>query len=561
MRIAAIGILISVYFAAATSTVAAQTNSPSGNEASDESPLFNVLHFGAVADGITNNTSAFASANEACRERGGGTIHVPPGVYLTGPIELGDHMTLHLEAGAKILASLRLEDYPVEPKTGWGDGSGESIRAGLITARDARHVTITGRGVIDGNAMAFHDPNTLHGRIDKRFTRQGDSYMDPKFGTEHGPIAHGERPGNLIRFFGCVDVHLESLTIQNSPTWTVQFNGCENIDVRGVDINSLASGRRIPNDDGIDIFNCKNIHISDCDIQTGDDCIAIFAGEKLTVSNCTLSSRSSGIRVGYVGGDIRDCVYKNLVIHSNRGISLFVRGEDSIENILFSDIVIRSHLVTGHWWGQAEPIHVSVAQWDQNAESLGSISNVRFSNILAEGHAGVVVHGDKTSPIRDLSFENVRLKLTDGPLQSSYGGNFDLRAAKRPEQGVFKHDIPAVYCRHAEGLRINGLQVAWSETVPDFFSHAMQLEDSRDIVIDGFEGHQAQDSGSAIFLNRVEGISVRNSVASKGTDTFLFAREVDDARLFVGNDLSDAHRATSPDDLGFTRGENRLPQR
>ncbi len=115
--------------------------------------------------------------------------------------------------------------------------------------------------------MAFHDPDTPHGRIDKRFTRQGDAYMDPKFGTEHGPIAHGERPGNLIRFFGCEDVHLESVTIQNSPTWTVQFNGCENIDVRGVDINSLASGRRIPNDDGIDIFNCKSVHISDCDIK------------------------------------------------------------------------------------------------------------------------------------------------------------------------------------------------------------------------------------------------------------------------------------------------------
>ena len=86
MRIAAIGILIGVYCTAATSTTTAQTSRPSGNEASNESPVFNVLHFGAVADGTTNNTSAFASANAACRERGGGTIHVPPGVYLTGPI-------------------------------------------------------------------------------------------------------------------------------------------------------------------------------------------------------------------------------------------------------------------------------------------------------------------------------------------------------------------------------------------------------------------------------------------------------------------------------------------
>ena len=169
MRIAAIGILITVCCTAATSTGAAQTSrsygNESSNESSNESALFNVLHFGAVADGITNNANAFASANKACKDRGGGTIHVPPGVYLTGPIELGDQMTLHLEAGAKILASHRLEDYPIEPKAGWGDGSGESIRAGLVTARDAGHLMITGRGVIDGNAMAFHDPNTLHGGL------------------------------------------------------------------------------------------------------------------------------------------------------------------------------------------------------------------------------------------------------------------------------------------------------------------------------------------------------------------------------------------------------------
>jgi polygalacturonase len=188
MRIAAICILISVCCTAATSTVTAQTSRPSGNQASNELPVFNGLNFGAVADGETKNTSAFARASAACRERGGGTIYVPPGVYLSGPIELGRHMTLHVAAGAKILASPQLEDYPVEPKAGWGDGSGESTRAGLVTARDARHVTITGRGVIDGNAMAFHDPDTPHGRIDKRFTRQGDAYMDPKLGVTRIPL-------------------------------------------------------------------------------------------------------------------------------------------------------------------------------------------------------------------------------------------------------------------------------------------------------------------------------------------------------------------------------------
>jgi hypothetical protein len=520
---------------------------------------FSILDYGAVGDGQSLNTAAFAKTISVCADAGGGTVLVPPGVYLSGPINLQSNMTLFVEAGATIKASASLDDYPVEADHRWGHGSGESIRAGLITARDAKHVAITGRGIIDGNAMAFHDPNKLHGRIDKQYSRQGEAYMDPKFGTEHGPIAHGQRPGNLIRFFNCDNVLLRSVTIQNSPTWTVQFNQCDIVNVLDVNINSHQSGRRVPNDDGIDIFNSRNVHISNCDIQTGDDCIAIFGGQGVTVANCTLASHSSGLRVGYVGGDIRDCTYKNLVIHSNRGISLFVRGGDSIENISFSDIIIRSRLVTGHWWGQAEPIHISAVPWDENARALGTISNVHFSNIVAESESGIVVHGSESSPVRDISFENVQLKLNDSALQSAYGGNFDLRAARDATQRVFAHDIPGVYCRYAERLRIRGLRVAWDVTMPKFFNHALQLEDVRDVTIDGFEGSQPHASGAAIALNRVEGISIRSSKAPPKTDMFVVHRDVTSARLFTGNDLLGAKRVFQPSELGFTMAGNLTP--
>jgi len=372
---------------------------------------FNILDYGAVGDGQTLNTEAITRTVAACVEAGGGMVVVPSGIYVSGPVDLESHVTLYLQAGAVIKGSGRLEDYPEEQKHGWGEGSGESVRAGLITARNAEQVTIVGRGVIDGNAMAFHDPSKLHGRIVKTYTRQGDAYMDPRFGTQHGPIAHGPRPGNLLRFFDCRDVVLQSVTIQNSPTWTIQFNRCDTVDVLGVNINSHASQRRVPNDDGIDIFNSKRVHIANCDIQTGDDCIAIFGGEAVTVNNCTLASRSSGLRIGYVGGDIRDCTYNNLIIHSNRGISLFVRGEDSIENISFSNIIIRSQLVTGHWWGQAEPIHISAVPWDREARTLGKINNIRFVNISAESNSGIVIHGSDNSPVRNITLENLDLTL------------------------------------------------------------------------------------------------------------------------------------------------------
>jgi polygalacturonase len=534
-----------------------------GNDGESRTPgiseAFNVVKHGAVGDGVTVNTKAFAKTILACAEAGGGTVLVPPGVYLSGPIRLHSNMTLHVEAGATIQASPRLDDYLEEGDGAWGEGSGESLRAGLITARDATRVAITGRGIIDGNALAFHNPNELHGRIDKCFARQGQDYMDPKYGTQHGPIAHGERPGNLVRFFHCRNVLLRSVTIQNSPSWTAQFNQCENVNVLGVSINSHESDCRIPNDDGIDIFNSQRVHISDCDIQTGDDCIAIFGGQAVTVVNCTLASHSSGIRVGYIGGDIRDCTYKNLVIHSNRGISLFVRGEDSIDNVCFSDIIIRSRLVTGHWWGQAEPIHISAVPWDENATALGTISNVRFSNILAESESGIVVHGSESSLIRNLSLESVHLKLKDGPLQSSYGGNFDLRAARDVTKRVFAHDIPALYCRYAEGLRIKGVRVAWDEPMPEFFNHALQLEDVRDVVIDGFDGRQPHPEGEVVMLNRVAGVSIRGCKAAEGTDTFVRGVDITDGRLFTNNDLREARTFYLPSDVGFLMGDNLLP--
>lgn len=139
---------------------------------------------------------------------------------------------------------------------------------------------------------------------------------------EHGPIAHGERPGNLVRFFDCRDVLVHGVTIANSPTWTSHYRKCENVTIEAVRIHSDASGERVPNDDGIDLVLCDDVRILGCDIDTGDDCIALFGSQRVVVTNCTMTTRSVAIRVGYDHSrDIRDCVFSNLVIHdANRGL-------------------------------------------------------------------------------------------------------------------------------------------------------------------------------------------------------------------------------------------------
>ncbi len=196
---------------------------------------YNILDYGATRDGNSLNTAAINKAIKTCAESGGGTVIIPPGKYLSGPIEILSNVTLHLESGATIKGSSKLEDYAIEQ----GRASGESARAGLVTARDANNIAITGGGVIDGSGMDFVYPDRIHtgSDYDKKFTRQKEDFMNPKYGTQHGPLAHGERPGNLVRFLNCRGVLISGVTIQDSPTWTVKIARCRNVSVIGININ------------------------------------------------------------------------------------------------------------------------------------------------------------------------------------------------------------------------------------------------------------------------------------------------------------------------------------
>jgi polygalacturonase len=502
--------------------------------------------YGAKGDGKTLDTDALQGAIDACHDAGGGTVRVPSGTYLTKPIELRSFVTLHLEAGATILGSPRLEDYTVEGR----DASGESERAGVVTARNSERVAIVGRGTIDGNALAFHDPTKPHdsGDFDRSLTRQGAAFMPKGVLFEDGPIAHGERPGNLVRFFDCRDVLVHGVTIQNSPTWTSHYRKCENVTIEAVRINSDASGKRIPNDDGIDLVLCDDVRILGCDIDTGDDCIALFGSQRVVVTGCTLSTRSVAIRVGYDHErDIRDCVFSNLVIHdANRGLGVFVRGAGGVENVIFSDIVVRTRLLTGHWWGKAEPVHVSAVLFAPGVTKPGRIKNVTFARLRVEGEHGMILWGSPDSVIEDVTLDDVRVRVRRGPNSDTWGGNVDMRLTRDPKLSLFARDLPALLALHTDRLSVRNLTVDWADDVPSFFTHAIEAGSFRELVVDGFRGRQAQTVGSAIRLASGEDAIVRNSRAAAGTDTFVEATDVAGRTVFAGNDARAARRPVVP---------------
>jgi parallel beta-helix repeat protein len=411
--------------------------------------------------------------------------------------------------------------------------------------------------------MAFQLVDKIHtgSDLDRKYTRQGEDFMDPKFGSGTGPMGHADRPGNLVRFLNCRGILLQGVTIQNSPTWTIQFSHCEDVSVEGLNINSLGSGRRIGNDDGIDLVESANIRISGCHIQTGDDCIAVFGSRNMVVSNCTLAARSAGIRVGYDSGETRNCVFEDLTIDSNCGLKVNVRGSGSVEDVIFSNIIMRTRLITGHWWGKGEPVNVSCLPLRTSRE-LGHIRRIRFSNILAESENSALVFGSPDSPIEDVMFDNFDLRLTNSQLQPSYGGNFDLRGAADLAMALFKHDVPALYLRHVRRLRVAGFRATWGDETPAFFSHAIEAEDFEDVEIRDFEGRQANAANvAAIALRRGNGISIRDCRAAAGCGTFLSQTGVSGQGLFVNNDLSRSMRAFEPLRHGFTDSGNLLPKR
>ncbi len=520
--------------------------------------LFNIVDYGAKGDGKTINTAAIHHAIQACSQAGGGTVYVPAGEFRTGTVVLGNNIHLLLEAGAVLKGSSELSDYIKE-----GDN-----RFGLILARKAENIAITGQGTLDGNGTAFMDLNKkrIEDDFDGQFIRQGKSYMygDKEMGD--GPVLPKDRPGNMFVFSECKNILLRDVTIKDSPMWTVHVADSDGVDIIGVPI---LNGISYANNDGIHCTTSRNIRISNCHIIAGDDgiCVTGFGpkkgvAENVTVSNCTIQSRSSGIRVGYEDNSIRNCLFQNLVIYgSNRGLGIFSRDRGDIENIQFSNITIETRMHTGHWWGHGEPIHLSSVPIYENVIS-GEIRNIRFTDITARSESGIVVHGLKEKPIKNVTFRDVRLTFLPSPLSATYGGNFDLRPTFDKKWAIFKHDIPGLFCRYVNGVKIQGFDLEWVAPAADYLSHGIEVEDFQDLVIDNFKGRQAGDKPgtAAIALNRGKNITVRNCQAAAGTGVFLIHSDLVEEGLFVNNDLSRARKAFEPERVMFTSSGNMMPR-
>jgi hypothetical protein len=473
-----------------------------------------ILAYGAIGNGTTVNTAAIQKAIDACRDQGGGRVVIPRGVFVSGTLRLHSHIDLHLEAGAVLKGSPELGDYQLGNRV-----------VGLLYSEDVEDVSITGRGQIDGNGDVFMDLDAAKG-IDaagSQYTRQKERFREVREGLGDGPVVPLPRPFQMIIFSACRNVTIEDVLITNSPFWAVHFADCDSVRVSRI---RLFNNIMVPNGDGLDFTSCRNVIVSDCDIRAGDDAI-VFTGydhhfdlpgfkgirhssENATVTNCTLVSRSSGIRIGGLDQNtMRNYVFSNLTIAgSNRGIGVFQRDEGSIEDMTFSNIVIHTRLHTGDWWGHGEPIHVSAVRVSEKGP-IGRIKGLKFSHIVATGESGILVYGTQESVIEDVSFEDVDFRLNDSPLNPTAGGNFDFRPVFDPRLSLFAHDVPAFFAQHVKNLRLRDLSIEWGDVKQAYFTHAVEVAHYEDVVIDGLRGDASPASPNQVPVRLRDGTGGR----------------------------------------------------
>jgi polygalacturonase len=502
------------------------------------SAAFNVLDYGAVPDGRTKNTAAFAKAVAACAAAGGGTLVVPPGKYLTGSIQLESNLTLQLEAGAELLYSGDPADSPIVASR-W-ECTNVFTHAPLIYADGKQNIAITGRGILNGQGWnwwwrsgrgqppAGIDPakardawRSLYNRIEagEKFTA-----------TDFTLAAEFLRP-SLVGLYNCKNILVEGVTLFKSPMWMLHPVYSDDIVVHGVrfvsaDPDGQPSKEGMgPNGDGIDVDSCRNVRISDCFFNTSDDCIVIKSGrdndglrtarptEYVTVANCVMYKGHGAVVIGSeTSGGIRNVTASNIVSKgTDCGVRIkSMRGRGGVlENFRFDNWVIedvqKQAFEITMQYAASEPAPVSA--------KTPLFRNFAFSNIT-------VVNAKQVASIVGLPERAIEgLRFTD--ITATGAGGF--------------------LCADANDVELHQLRV---NAAP---KSAYVFERVHDLTVDDATTRAPRPDAPVMLFKDSDNLIVRSTRAPAGTGTFLQFDGAKPAQLKLSdNDFSAAATPMSP---------------
>jgi polygalacturonase len=457
---------------------------------------YNVIKYGAKRDSSELATKAIATAIEVASKAGGGTVYFPAGKYLTGPIHLKSNITIFIDAGAELHFSDNFDHYlPMVPSR-W-EGTDVTNFSPLFYAYKADNITIRGRGLIDGHGRKWwnfsegYDEKKSRSKWQLEFDRLNKNILRPDL---KGWVERGFLRPPFIQPMYCKNVLIEGITIRNSPFWTVNPEFCENVTINGITINNPPS----PNTDGINPESCKYVHISNCHISVGDDCITIKSGkdsagrkmampaENYTITNCTMLSGHGGVVIGSeMSGGVRKIVISNCVFDgTDRGIRIkTARGRGGVvEDIRVDNIVMKNirdqAIVLDMQYAQTKPEPVS--------SRTPQLKNIHFSNITAQTKQAVFINGLEEMPVEDISFQDIQFEAESGML-----------------------------IKHARNIELHNVRVNTRQ------GSSVIAENTKDILIDGVRTMNPLANIPVITFTDVENAFLYNNSPVPGSDNFL----------------------------------------
>jgi polygalacturonase len=357
--------------------------------------------YGAKGDGKANDTAAIQKAIDTCAPKKG-TVILKGGTFVSGPLTLRSNLTLNIAEGSTLLGSRTIDDYPIREDAKWR-------RVALLHADHVTNLRITGGGTVDGSGDVFWEMAKTH-RVPNDTSGSG-GYPRPM----------------LLDITESQHLTFDHITLQNSPMYNFTFFFCDGIKIDHAIIRNPA--RTAPNTDGIDPFSSKNIEISNVDIDTGDDDIALKSGlverdpkigpvEHVYIHD-SIFRHGHGLSVGSeLAGGINDVRVENIVmentdagvrIKSNRG-----RGND-IHDLHYKNIkmngVGQPIQITEYYPKAPEPGTDTAKPMDAHTPRFHDIT---IEDLTATGAKDPIIIGIPEYPVKNLLLKNITIETQKG---------------------------------------------------------------------------------------------------------------------------------------------------